>query len=190
MLAFFGGVAQAGPNRAAFEAGASTGVLIPLGAGDAASDGTLYRVDAGVGFGAVHLGGLLSLSLHNAAHYDSLLDPTSPIAGDFQLSRLGASVRWAPTIGRFVPSVRAEAAVITFLSPFDSVSYQEDVLPQLANAGLGVTSTGLLVGGGADAAYAIVPDHAWASLSVDVGLDTLPGLGLEVGVRLGLSAAL
>ncbi len=43
---------------------------------------------------------------------------------------------------------------------------------------------------GADAAFAIIPDHAWAGLSIDGAFNTLPGFGLEVGVRVGLSAAL
>lgn len=53
---------------------------------------------------------------------------------------------------------------MSFLSPFDEASYEEDVRPQRVDA-----DWDLVVGGGADVAYALEPDHAWVSLSVEAG---------------------
>lgn len=155
---------------------------------DIASDGNVRRADLGVGFGVLHVGAFASWSTHSAGY---LYDYESPIVGDFYLTRLGLSGRWAPPIGRFLPGLRVEAGTITFLQPFDETAWNEDIAPYLGeNDRLGMTSTGLLVGLGADTGFALVPDHVWVNLSVDAGFDTLPTLGFEVGVRAGLSASL
>lgn len=183
------GSAFAAPKPAVFEAAVSAGTLILAGSDpDVVSDGALRRMDAGVGIGALHFGGFTSWSLHNAAPYYA--SSGGPIAGDFQLTRAGGSARWGPSFGRFMPSLRGEVAAITFLSPFDPDAYEQEVLPTTGNDELGIVNVGLLVGGGVDAAFAIIPEHAWAGISLDGGLNTLPGFGLEVGLRVGLSAAL
>lgn len=112
------GAAQAAPKPGVFEAGVSAGTLILAGSDpEVVSDGPLRRIDAGVGLGALHFGGFASWSLHNATDYDYGVG--GPIAGDVSLSRVGGVVRWGPSFGRFVPSVRGDVAAITFLSPFD-----------------------------------------------------------------------
>ena len=185
------GSAQAAPKPAVFEAAVSAGTLILADSDPAVvSDGALRRIDAGVGIGALHVAGFASWSLHNGTWYGALEGTGSPIAGDFHLTRVGGVARWGPSFGRFAPSLRGEVGAITFLSPFDPDAYEQEVLPYTQNDELGIVDTGLLVGGGVDAAFAIIPEHAWAGLSIDGAYNTLPGFGIEVGVRVGLMAAL